>query len=595
MISSLRKITAFFFILWLAACKQPGPTASNQQTTFSTLLKNYYEQSLKLYPLEATQNGDNRYNDLLPNNLTVAFRNQEHQFYQSYSDSLGQFDRSKLDSTDQMNYDVLQWETQINLERLKFHEELMPINQFWSLSITMGQLGSGSFTQPFKTVKDYDNFLSRVSAFTVWCDTAIANMRRGMTQGYVLPKVLAERVQPQLQAMIVTDATQSLFYTPIKNMPTDFSDADKKRLTDAYSKAITEEIIPSYQKLYDFFVKEYTPACRDAAGISAIPNGKDYYNFLIKEWTTTDLTADSIFNLGMKEVNRIQGQMEQIKDRVGYKGDLKSFLNFLRTDKQFFPFKTDSDVIQRFRNIYTTEKPQVDKLFTTQPKSRFEIRETEKFRAASASAEYQQGTPDGSRPGIFYVPIVDATKYNDVSMESLFLHEAIPGHHFQVSLQQENKELPDFRRFIWYGAFGEGWALYCESLGDSLGLYTDPYQKLGNLSEEMHRAIRLVVDVGIHTKGWTREQAIQFSLEHEAEPEADITSEIERYMAIPGQALSYKIGQLNILQLRAQAQQQLGGKFNWGNFHEQMLKNGCLPLSVLDADFNQWLGKQKGS
>jgi len=592
---SLRRVYLFGLIALLIACNQPAPKTASQQVSFSSLLKNYYEQSLKLYPLQATQNGDNRYNDLLPNNLTVAFRNQEHQFYQSYADSLKMYDRSKLDSTDQMSFDVLQWETQINLERLQFHEELMPINQFWSLTITMGQLGSGTYTQPFKTVKDYDNFLSRVNGFTVWCDTAIANMRRGMAQGYVLPKILAERVQPQLKAMIVTEPTQSLFYTPIKNLPTDFSDADKKRLTDAYTKAISGQLVPSYQKLYDFFVKEYTPACKESAGISAIPNGKEYYNFLIKEWTTTDLTADSIFNLGMNEVNRIQGEMEQIKERVGYKGDLKSFLNYLRTDKQFFPFKTDSDVIQRFRKIYVTEKPQVDKLFTTQPKSRFEIRETEKFRAASASAEYQEGTPDGSRPGIFYVPIVDATKYNDVGMETLFLHEAIPGHHFQNSLQIESTTLPDFRKFIWYGAYGEGWALYCESLGDSLGLYTDPYQKFGNLSEEMHRAIRLVVDVGMHTKGWTREQAIQFSLDHEAEPEADITTEIERYMAIPGQALSYKIGQLNILQLRAEAQQQLGSKFNWGNFHEEILKNGCLPLSVLDADFNLWLSKQKGT
>ena len=297
----------------------------------------------------------------------------------------------------------------------------------------------------------------------------------------------------------------------------------------------------------------------------------------------------------MSEVNRIQAEMEKIKDQVGYKGDLKSFLVFIRTDKQFFPFKTDSDVIQGFRNIYTREKPEVDKLFTTQPKSKFEIRETEKFRAASASAEYQQGTPDGSRPGVFYVPILDAKKYNDVGMETLFLHEAIPGHHFQVSLQQENTSLPDFRRFNWYGAYGEGWALYTESLGTQLGLYTDPYQKFGNLSEEMHRAIRLVIDVGMHVKGWTREQAIQFSLERDAESEADITSEVERYMAIPGQALGYKIGQLKILELRAKARQELGDKFNWGDFHEEILKNGCLPLSVLESDFNNWLAKQKGT
>lgn len=460
-------------IFLIASCKSPStPAVASQHLVFDTLLKNFYEGTLKLFPLQATQNGDNRYNDLLPNNITIAFREETRQFYQSYLDSLNNYDRATLDYNDQVSYDVLKWETEINLEGLKFHEELLPINQFWSLTLTMGQLGSGSFTQPFKTVKDYDNFLSRMSAFTQWCDTAIANMKRGMAQGYVLPKILAERVVPQLNNMVTDNVTKSLFYTPITTIPTDFSEADKKRLTEAYTKAIDEEVVPSYKKLYDFFVNEYVPACRTSAGISAIPNGTEYYSYLAKQWTTTGMTPDQIFDLGMSEVNRIQAEMEKIKDQVGYKGDLKSFLVFIRTDPQFFPFKTDSEVIQGFRNIYTKEKPQVDKLFTTQPKAGFEIRETEKFRAASASAEYQQGTPDGSRPGIFYVPILDARKFNEVGMETLFLHEAIPGHHFQVSLQQENTSLPDFRRFNWYGAYGEGWALYTESLGTQLGLYT---------------------------------------------------------------------------------------------------------------------------
>ncbi len=589
-----RALIVISAVFVMASCNtQTAPQTESPDAAFRKLLKNFYERSLVLNPLQATQIGDNRYNNLLPNNLTVAYRNEVSSYYQSYLDSLRQFDRSKLTYENQISYDVLKWEAEINLDGLRFHEELLPINQFWSLTLTMGQLGSGSFTQPFKTVKDYDDFLSRISAFSEWCDTAIVNMRRGMAMGYVLPKILAERVKPQLKDMITADPSKSLFYTPVNNMPAGFSDADRSRLTAAYTQAIKEQLVPSYQKLYEFFDKEYIPAGRTTAGISEIPDGREYYNHLIRQWTTTDMTADQVFDLGMSEVNRIQEEMEKIKDHVGYKGDLKSFLQYIRTDKQFFPFETDNDVIRGFRAIYEKEKPMVDKLFTTQPKSRFEIRETEAFRAASASAEYQQGTPDGSRPGIFYVPILDARKFNSVGMETLFLHEAVPGHHFQNSLQMEDTTLPDFRRYIWYGAYGEGWALYTESLGEQLGLYTDPYQKLGNLSEEMHRAIRLVVDVGMHVKGWTREQAIAFSLERDAESEADITSEIERYMAIPGQALGYKIGQLKILELRAKAQQELGDKFNWGDFHEEILKNGCLPLAVMESDFNKWLEEQK--
>jgi uncharacterized protein (DUF885 family) len=591
-----RILSAGLVCLLLASCRpQPEAPAEDVHVSFNKLLRNFYEGTLILNPLLATQNGDDRYNHLLPNYVSVAHRNQYKTFYQSYLDSLALFDRASLPYDDQISYDVLAWEARISLDALQFREELMPINQFWSLTLTMGQLGSGSYTQPFKTVKDYDNFLSRVAGFTVWCDTSIANMRRGMEQGYVLPKILAERVKPQLQKMVTEDPEESIFYLPVATMPVDFPEAEKLRIKEAYLEAISQQIIPSYRKLYEFFVKEYIPACRTTDGISAIPSGTEYYHHLIRQWTTTDMTADQIFDLGMSEVNRIGAEMNKIKNQVGFQGDLKSFFEFIRTDPQFFPFKTDSDVIRGFEAIYEKEKPFVDQLFTTQPKSRFEIRQTESFRAASASAEYQQGTPDGRRPGIFYVPILDATKFNTVGMESLFLHEAIPGHHFQNSLQMENSALPNFRRYIWYGAYGEGWALYTESLGEQLGLYTDPYQKLGNLSEEMHRAIRLVVDVGLHVKGWTRAQAIEFSLERESASEAEITSEIERYMAIPGQALGYKIGQLKILELRARAQQELGGRFNWGEFHEVMLKNGCLPLKVLEADFNQWLQSKKAS
>jgi uncharacterized protein (DUF885 family) len=302
---------------------------------------------------------------------------------------------------------------------------------------------------------------------------------------------------------------------------------------------------------------------------------------------------EEIYNTGLSEVKRIRKEMEDIKNSTGFRGNLDSFFQFMRTDKQFMPFKTPEEVLDSFRHIYAIIKPALSKYFVLFPKSRFEIRQTEAFRAASASIEYLQGTPDGSRPGVFYVPILDATTFNITSgMESTFLHEAIPGHHYQSSLQIEDSSLPSFRRFKWYGAYGEGWALYCESLGKELGLYTNPYQHMGALGDEIHRAIRLVVDVAIHSKGMTREEAIKYMMENEAIDEHGATAEIERYMADPAQALSYKIGALKIRELRNKYTKQLGNKFNIGKFHEQVLNSGCLPLSVLEEKLDKWANAQ---
>ncbi|MEO6167447.1 MAG: DUF885 domain-containing protein [Chitinophagales bacterium] len=583
-------------VIFIASCTSSSKNKpASKLVSLQPLLHSYYEDHLKLNPIEATQNGDNRYNDQLPNYLSAAFRNQEKAMVKQYLDSLGKYDRSMLSENDQMSYDVLKWELSISMEELQYPEELMPINQFWSLTLTMGLLGSGTGNQPFKTVKDYENWLVRINGFTVWCDTAIGNMRKGMTEGIVYPKILMERVLPQLKSILVTDVTKSLFYQPIVNISSlNFSDEDNQRLTALYTNAVSDQINPSYQKLYDFIQNEYLPECRTTPGISNIPGGTDYYQHLIKYWTTTDMNADQVFELGQTEVRRIRGEMENVMKQVEFKGDLKEFFQYIHTDKKFQPFKTDEEVLNAYRAIEEREKPYLSNLFSVFPQTPFEIRQTEAFREASASAEYNQGTPDGSRPGVFYVPIVDPAKFNNISMEDLFLHEAIPGHHYQISLQQENNNLPEFRKFIWYGAYGEGWALYSESLGKELGLFEDPYQYFGMLSEEMHRAIRLVVDAGIHTKGWTREQAIQFSMDNEAESEADITAEIERYMAIPGQALSYKVGQLKILELRSNAEKELGDKFSIAKFHDEILKDGCLPIAVLEAKMKRWLEQMKG-
>ncbi len=578
----------------LMSCKEPASKVENTDSAnqLHSLFDKYYEERLRYYPLEATAIADNRYNDLLPADVSNSYRDTLKQFYQRYADAIGAINRAELQGQDIISFDVFKREMEIQKEALGFNDNLMPVQQFWGMHLTFAQLGSGSGNQPFKTVKDYDNFLKRITAFVAYEDTVIAYMRRGMELGYTQPQVLMKKVLPQLTGVIKKDITESVFYMPIKNMPATFNEDDKKRLTDAYSNAIEKQINPIYQQLHDFIEKEYLPKCRTNIGITEVPNGKEYYAFLAKQWTTTDLTPDSIFETGQKEIARLHNEMEKIKTETGYTQDLKSFFRYIHTNPKFMPYKADSEVINAYRNIETRMQPQLHKLFNLVPKAKFEVRQTEAFRAASASAEYNQAAPDGSRPGIFYVPILDAKKFNVVGMEDLFLHEAIPGHHYQTSIQQENTDLPKFRRFGWYGAYGEGWALYTESLGKELGLYTDPYQYFGSLSEEMHRAIRLVVDVGMHTKGWTREQAIQFSLDNEAESEADITAEVERYIAIPGQALAYKIGQMKIIELRKKAEEKLGSKFNIQRFHDEVLINGCLPLDVFERHMNEWMEKE---
>jgi uncharacterized protein (DUF885 family) len=585
------------FAVTLVSCLQPQSETGNGTTSKSMneIFASYYEERLQLFPLEATAIADNRYDDRLPCDISDAYHEKLKLFYKKYLDKISGLKREELKGEDALSYDVFKREMEMQLVGLNFKDNLIPFNQFWGMHLTFGQLGSGEGIQPFKTVKDYDNFLGRVHGFSIWCDTAVANMRRGMEQKIVLPKILVERILPQLNAMLVTDVTESVFYGPIKKLPDSFSADDKQRLTDAYKKAIEEEVIPSYKRLNDFMKDEYLAAGRSTAGISDIPEGKEMYAYLAKFWTTTNMTPDEIFETGQKEVARLRAEMERVMKETGYNGDLKSFFKYLHTDKKFNPYKQPAEVINAFRNIETRMQPKLKELFNMVPKAKFEVRQTEKFREASASAEYNQAAPDGSRPGIFYVPVPDAAKFNNVGMESLFLHEAIPGHHYQISIQQENEQLPKFRRFGWYGAYGEGWALYSESLGKELGLYTDPYQYFGSLNEEMHRAIRLVVDVGMHMKGWTREQAIQFSMENDAETEADIIAEIERYMAIPGQALAYKIGQLKIIEIRKRAEKELGEKFSIRKFHDEVLISGCLPMEVFESKMNAWIKSQQGA
>ena len=581
------------FIINACTKSTTTPQGEADREAFREILADYYEERLRFYPMDATYAGDDRYNDTLTINISETYRNALAAFYNKYLDKLASIKRAALNENDQVSFDVLQWECNINLEELQFSTHLTPIDQFWSLHLTMGQWASGVSAQPFKTTKDYDNWLRRLDDFMAWCDTAIVNMKKGIELGYVLPKSLALKVIPQFEALSRGPVEDHLYYGPIKVIPKEIPGPDKVRLTSEYKTMIEDRVIPKFSVLRDFFQQEYLPSCRESAGAWDLPQGEEYYRYQVKRFTTTNMTPDEVFELGQHEVARIRAEMEAVKQEVGFEGDLKSFFDHVRANSNLMPYKDPSEVIDHFNEIHARMKPQLSKLFDLVPKTAFEVRRTEAFREASASAEYQPGSKDGSRGGIFYVPIPDVENYNNYSDESLFLHEAIPGHHYQISLQQENENLPEFRKSLWYSAYGEGWALYTESLGKELGLYTDPYQYFGMLGAEMHRAIRLVVDVGIHARKWTREEATQYSLDNEAESEASVIAEIERYMAMPGQALSYKVGQLKIRQLREKASGQLQQRFDIKAFHNNVLAPGCVPLKLLEDKIDAWIDEQR--
>ena len=573
--------------------QQPSP-ATTSAALLASLFNNYWDDQARLFPVLATAQGDNRYNDRLLNDQTRAFRQQQARLYRRYLNDLLNIDRARLTTDDKLSYDLFQYEMRSRLEGLRLHAWMMPFAQIYSLPTTLGQLGTGTGAQPFRTVRDYDNWLARVGRFPVWADSAIANFREGAKAAVVLPKVLVLKMVPQLQAQVVGDPARSLFYGPIAHLPASFSEADRARLTAAYQEAIATQLVPTYRKLADYLQTEYLPRARNSTGLGDVPGGAEMYRYNVRLMTTTARDPEAIYQTGLNEVKRIRAEMEAVKKQVGYKGSLSSFFNSLSNNPRFMPYKTPEEVLNAFRAIQARIAPNLPRLFGRAPKSPFEIRQTEAFRAASAAAEYNRGTPDGSRPGIFYVPIVDATKFNVTSgMESLFLHEAMPGHHYQLSLQQENTALPKFRRFGSYPAFSDGWALYCESMGRELGLYTDPYQRLGALGDEMHRALRLVVDVGLHLKGMSREQAIDYLMANEPIAEPDATAEVERYLAMPGQALTYKVGALKLRELRARYEKQLLKRFNLKAFHDEILAGGSMPLAILERHMDAWAARQR--
>lgn len=592
-----KTIFAVFTILFAVSCKRKdSPLTKVTPVEVDSIAANYYDQYLKMYPLEATMQGDDRYNDLLPVDIDKDFISGEIAFYNDVQKELKSIDYNSLTDDKKVVYDVLDSTLKDKIERYAYHPEYIPFTQFGGLPLDFPLLGSGEGAQPFKNEKDYENWLKRMNQFPNWMETATENFREGIKTGMVLPKALIVKMIPQMRAEEITspDFEKNIFYGPVRNFPKGMSDATKTKFTKEFKEIIAGKIIPAYTQMGDFLEKEYLPKGRDTSGYNALPKGNDIYSYYVKSWTTTSQTPDEIHKTGLAEVARIRGEMEKVKQTLGFTGTLEEFLTHVKSDPKAMPYKTSKEVLDAFQGILTKITPKLKTMFNNTPKTGFEIRQTEKFREASASAEYKQGTPDGKRPGIFYIPLPDPTKFNVTSgMESLFLHEAIPGHHYQVSLQQENTSIPKFMRFGWIGAYGEGWALYTESLGPELGLYTDPYQKMGSLSDEMLRAVRLVIDTGLHTGQMNREEAIRYFLSNVAYDEAGATAEIERYMAMPGQALSYKTGSMKIRELRDKYQKELGKKFKLASFHDEVLSQGCLPLNVLERKMDLWAKRQE--
>lgn len=548
-----------------------------------------FEEGLKLNPIQATAIGDPRYNNILPNFLSPEFRKKSHDYTVKWLEKVKNIDRSLLTGQDKLSYDVFIYQSEQGLEGEQFPDHLIPINQSSNITSFFAQLGSGESLQPFKTVEDYDNWLKRIDGGIAITNQAVTNMNQGIEKNVVQPKALMQKVLPQISAHIVEDPTKSIFYKPIENFPEDFSEEDKKRLTEAYKKVIISKLVPSYKKLHDFIKNDYMEHARDTFGLSEQPNGEAWYNYQLKTYTTTDLTADEIHQFGLDEVARIRSEMEQVMEKEGFEGSLADWFAYVQSNPDFY-YDNEEDLLQGYRDLQVKVNKLLPRMFDIQPKSDYEVRAVEKFRAESAAgASYMSGTPDGSRPGIFYVNTFNLKGQPKFGMETLSIHEAAPGHHFQISLQQEVEGLPMFRRFGGLSVFSEGWALYAESIGKEMGMFTDPMQYYGRLSDEMLRAMRLVVDTGLHAKKWSRQKAINYMMENSSMADTDVISEVERYIAWPGQAVSYKVGQREISRLRAEAEEKLGEKFDIREFHRQILIDGALPMPVLKTKIHEWI------
>ncbi|MGI9199829.1 MAG: DUF885 domain-containing protein [Woeseiaceae bacterium] len=592
------RFSALFAVFILSACgteTAPEPTANSpvdDSAELASLLDDYFERNLVLSPTSATSIGDDRYDNQYANSIGPEHRAARHELNKEFLARLEAVDRAALSTQEQHSYDMFKLQREMSLASEQYPGHLAPMNQFRSATSSFVNLGSGSGLHPFNTVQNYDDFLGRVDGFVVYVDQAIANMKEGVQQGVTQPKVLMQKYVPQVESQLVDSAEESGFYTPITNLPENFSDEDRDRLTAAYTDAIENKIIPAYSRIANFMHDEYLEAARDSVGLLDLPNGDAWYAHNVRSITTTDLTPDEIHQIGLDEVARIHGEMRGVMEYIGFDGSLQEFFKYVYDDPQFF-FDEPEQLIQRYRDMSAHIEGLAPKLFETFPKTAFEVRRVEPFREASSSkGSYQSGSPDGSRPGVFYANAYNVGVRPKWDMQSLYLHEAIPGHHYQIMLQRENEDLPRFRRFGGFTAYIEGWGLYAESLGKEIGVYTDPMDYFGSLNAELWRSIRLVTDTGIHAKGWTRQEVLDYMYANSAVSETRAVSEAERFMAIPGQALAYKIGMLKIREIRASAEAALGDNFDVRAFHTQILNDGAMPLSMLETKLEAWVQSQ---
>ncbi|MCH8158413.1 MAG: DUF885 domain-containing protein [Proteobacteria bacterium] len=598
--ASMKSLSAVSLIvlLLLASCDSRRFTGEgvadsiDASVAFAALLDEHFERTLELYPLFATDIGDNRYNDRYVNSIGAEHRAAVHELDSEHLARVIGIDRGALSRQNQLSYDLFKLNRETSLAGERFPTHLAPMNQFRSATSSFVRLGSGGSLHPFATVRDYDDFLERIDGFVVYIDQAIENMQEGMQQGITQPRVLMLKFVPQLQSQLVGSAEQSGFYAPITNMPEEFSDADRERLTKDYINAIENKVLPTFERLHNFIGDDYLSAARESIGMLDLPGGEEWYAYNVRRITTTDLTPDEIHQIGISEVERIHDEMRGVMGVIGFVGDLSEFFKFVYSDPQFF-FDEPEQLIQAYRDMSADIESRVPNLFNLFPQTPLEVRRVEPFREQTSSkGSYQSGTPDGSRPGIFFANAYNVGIRPKWDMKSLFLHEAIPGHHFQIMIQRENEDLPDFRRFGGFTAYSEGWGLYAESLGKELGVYVDPYSYFGGLNAELWRSIRLVVDTGLHAKGWTRQEVLDYMYANSAVVEARAVAEAERFMAIPGQALAYKIGQLKIREIRDKAEASLGDKFSVKDFHTEVLKDGAMPLSMLESKLDRWVESQ---
>jgi uncharacterized protein (DUF885 family) len=597
---------AVAFSLGLVACNQSNTaqtqkvekesvrTSVSESEKANILFQAYFDESMQMDPISATYVGINEYNDRFSPAITQQNLTQSLAFEEKYLAKIKAIDASALNGQDLLSYKIFLQDREMAIKGAQFPGHLIPIHQMGGAHSYFASLGSGKSAQPFNTANDYRNFMSRAQGFATYMDSAIVAMTEGIEKSVVLPKPLIKKVLPQLQVHILDDVTQSVFYAPLEKLKGNvhITDVDKAQITKDYVDTIKNVIIPAYNRVYQFMRHSYLPKGRNSVGLKDLPNGKAWYEYRIETNTTLPLTANEIHTFGQNEVVRILAEMTKVKETVGFDGDLPAFFEFLRTDDQFF-FDSEQALIDGYTQVKEKIDSRLSLLFDVFPKADYEVRAVEAFRAASsAGASYQSPAPDGSRPGIFYINAYNLKAQPKYLMETLSVHEAAPGHHFQIAIQQEVESLPDFRKFGGYTVFAEGWALYAESLGKEMGLFTDPYMWYGRLSDEQLRAMRLVVDTGLHAFDWTRQQAINFMSDNSSLALSDIEAEVERYVAIGGQAVSYKIGQRHIRMLRNKAQQILGDKFDVKQFHTQVLIDGALPMPILEAKINKWIEQQ---